>query len=163
MANPTTVIARPETTPDEQRATALEALLEGASDQSGALLEGLALLQALHERGVLEALVAFFQKGDAALGVAMDTLAEQPTYTQGAKNAMTLAQSLGELDEPTVATTQRMVRDGLRAFATAQRPAKPLGVFDLLRALKDPDVSAGLASVIALLKGFGAAQRQSGE
>lgn len=161
MAKPTTVIARPETTPESERATALETLLEGASDQSGALLEALALLRALHERGVLEALVAFFQKGDDVLGVAMETLAEQPTYTLGAKNAMTLAQSLGELDEPTVATTQRMVSGGLSAFANAQRPAKPLGVFDVLRALKDPDVSAGMAAVIALLKGFGAAQRQS--
>ncbi|HEX8729640.1 MAG TPA: DUF1641 domain-containing protein [Ktedonobacterales bacterium] len=68
-----------------------------------------------------------------------------------------------ELDEPTVAATQRMVSGGVRAFATAQRPAKPLGVFDVLRALKDPDVSAGMAAVIALLKGFGAAQRQRPE
>lgn len=163
MAKATTVIARPPSTPDGERATALESLLEGASDQSSALLEGLALMQALHERGVLEALVAFFQQGDGVLGVTMDTLANQPSYTQGAKNAMTLAQSLGDLDEPTVATTRRMVSGGLHAFANAQRPAKPLGVFDVLRALKDPDVSAGMAAVIALLKGFGAAQRQSQE
>jgi uncharacterized protein YjgD (DUF1641 family) len=163
MAKPTTVIARPPTTPEGERATALASLRAGASDQSDALLEGLALLQALHERGVLEALVAFFQQGDGVLGVTMDTLANQPAYTQGAKNAMTLAQSLGELDEPTVATTQRMVSGGLRAFATAKPPARPLGFFDVLRALKDPDVSAGLTAVIALLKGFGAAQRQRSE
>lgn len=159
MARPTTVIARPETTPEEVRATALEALLEGASDNSPALLEALALLQSLHQRGILEALAALFQKGDDVLGIAMDTLA-QPAYSNGAKNALVLAQTLSALDEETLATSQRMVVGGVQGFANAQPPAKPLGVFDLLRALKDPDVSAGLAATLGLLKGIGAAQRQ---
>ncbi|HEY7341645.1 MAG TPA: DUF1641 domain-containing protein [Ktedonobacterales bacterium] len=159
MAKPTNVIARPVQTPEEERATALEALLEGASDNSPALLEALALLQSLHQRGILEALAALFQKGDDVLGIAMDTLA-QPAYSNGAKNALMLAQTLSALDEETLATSQRMVVSGVHGFANAKPPAKPLGVFDLLRALKDPDVSAGLAATLGLLKGIGAAQRQ---
>lgn len=162
MAKPTNVIVRPTPAPEQERASALETLLEGASDHSSALLEGLALLQSLHERGVLEALTALAQQGDAALGVAMDTLS-QPAYGQGARNALTLAQSLGALDAPTMEQTQRMVTSGLRAFAAAQPPAKPLGIFDLLRALKDPDVSAGLAAIIALLKGIGGERRRGGQ
>lgn len=161
MAKPTNVIARPVKTPEEERDAALEALLEGASDHTDALLSGLALLQSLHQRGVLEALAALAQKSDDALGIAMDTLA-QPAYSQGAKNALILAQMLSSLEEETLVTTQRMVASGVRAFAGAQPPAKPLGVFDVLRALKDPDVSAGLAAVLALLKGIGAAQRKPG-
>lgn len=159
MAKPTSVIARPAQTIEEERATALEALLEGASDNSPALLEALALLQSLHQRGILEALAALFQKGDDVLGIAMDTLA-QPAYSNGAKNALVLAQTLSALDEETLATSQRMVVGGVQRFANAQPPAKPFGVFDLMRALKDPDVSAGLAATLGLLKGIGAAQRQ---
>jgi uncharacterized protein YjgD (DUF1641 family) len=161
MAKPTNVIARTVTTPEDERATALEALLEGASDNSSALLEALALLQSLHQRGILEALAAFFQKGDDVLAIAMDTLA-QPAYSNGAKNALLLAQTLSALDEETLAASQRMVANGVRGFAHAQPPAKPFGVFDLLRALKDPDVSAGLAATLGLLKGIGAAKRQQG-
>jgi uncharacterized protein YjgD (DUF1641 family) len=163
MAKPTNVIARPAPTPEQERAAGLETLLEGASDHSSALLEGLALLQSLHERGILEALTALAQQGDAALGVAMDTLSSQPAYSQGARNALTLAGSLGALDEPTMEQTQRMVTSGLRAFAAAQPPARPYGFFDLLRELKDPDVSAGLAATIALLKGIGAERRRGGQ
>jgi uncharacterized protein YjgD (DUF1641 family) len=161
MAKPTNVIARTVTTPEEERAAALEALLEGASDNSPALLEALALLQSLHQRGILEALAALFQKGDDVLGIAMDTLA-QPASSNGAKNALILAQTLSSLDEETLARSQRMVANGVRGFAHAQSPAKPLGVFDLLRALKDPDVSAGLSAILGMLKGVGAAQRQQG-
>lgn len=161
MAKPTNVIARPVKTTEEERATALEALLEGASDNSPALLEALALLQSLHQRGILEALAALFQKGDDVLGITMDTLA-QPAYSRGAKNALALAQTLSALDEETLATSQRMVVNGVRGFTNAKPPVKPLGVFDLLRALKDPDVSAGLAATLGLLKGIGAAQRQHG-
>jgi hypothetical protein len=50
MAKPTNVIARTVTTPEDERATALEALQEGASDNSSALLEAVALLQSLHQR-----------------------------------------------------------------------------------------------------------------
>ncbi|HEY1389339.1 MAG TPA: DUF1641 domain-containing protein [Ktedonobacterales bacterium] len=162
MAKPTNVIARTVTTPEDKRATAREALLEGASDNSPALREALALLQSLHQRGILDALVALFEKGDDVLGIAMDTLA-QPAYSSGAKNALVLAQTLSALDEETMARSQRMVVGGVRGFANARPPAKPLGVFDLLRVLKDPDVSAGLAATLGLLKGIGAAQRQRGE
>ena len=162
MAKPTNMIVRPVKTQEEKRSVELETVREGASDHSDALLEAVALLQSLHERGVLEALTALFQQGNEVLGVAMETLA-QPAYGQGARNALTIAQSFAAVDEETMATSQRMVRGGLRGFAKAQPPAKPLGVFDLLRALKDPDVSAGVAATLALLKGIGAAQRQRGE
>lgn len=162
MARPTSAIARAVKTPEEERSDALETLLEHASDHSEALLEVLALVQALHEQGALGALTALSQQGDAALGVAMETLSQSPGYAQGARNALALAQSLATLDDQTVATTQRMVTGGVQAFASAQPPAKPLSVFDLLRALKDPDVSAGLAALLALLKGIGAARRQPG-
>ncbi len=162
MAKPTNVVTRPQETAEEARASALETLLEGASDRSGALLETLALLEALHERGVLDAMVAFFQRGDDVLRLVVDRL-DQPAYSDGIRNALTLTQSLAAFDQETLATTQRMVTGGIRAFASAQPPAKPLGVFDLLRALKDPDVSAGLTAALALLKGIGAAQRQRQE
>lgn len=160
MARPTNVIARAVKTPEEERSEALETLLEHASDHAAALLAALALVQALHEQGALEALTALSQQGDAALGVALETLSQSPGYAQGAKNALALAQSLATLDDQTVATTQRMVTGGVQAFASAKPPAKSLSVFDLLRALKDPDVSAGLTAVLALLKGVGAALRQ---
>lgn len=163
MARPTTAIVRAVPTPEEERDTALGTVHERTAASAEALVEGLALLQSLHERGVLEALVALVQHGDDVLGTVMETLAQgsgDNGYTRGAKNAITLAQGFGALDEATVATTQRMVTGGLRAFASAEPPTKPLGVFDLLRALKDPDVSAGLSAVLALLKGIGVAQRE---
>jgi uncharacterized protein YjgD (DUF1641 family) len=162
MAKSTNVIVRPLKTQEERRSGERETLLEGTSDHSDALLEAMALLQSLHERGVLEALTALFQQGNEVLGVAMETLS-QPAYGQGARNALTIAQSFAAVDEETMATSQRMVTGGLRGFANAQPPKKPMGVFGLSRALRDPDVSAGLAATLALLKGIGAAQRQRGE
>jgi len=159
MAKPTNTVVRPVKTPEEERAAALEALLEGASDNSVALLEAVALLQSLHQHGILEAFVALFQKGDDVLGIAMDTLA-QPAYSQGVKNALTLAQTFSSFEEQTLARAQQMAVGGIQAFASAKPPAKPFGVFDLLRALKDPDISAGLAAVLGLLKGIGAIQRK---
>src|SRR5579863_2667641 len=142
MAKATSTIAPAPTTTADARDTALETLLEGASEHSEALLESLALLQALRQSGALDLLLALFQKSDDVLRIVMDTLA-QPAYGDGLKNAVTLTQSLSMLDEPTMATTQRMVLGGLRAFAGASPPAKPLGILDLVRALRDPDVSAG--------------------
>jgi uncharacterized protein YjgD (DUF1641 family) len=47
--------------------------------------------------------------------------------------------------------------------ATAHPSDKPLGLFGLMRALSDPDVSAALQALLGALKGLGRALRNSGK
>ncbi|MCL6517727.1 DUF1641 domain-containing protein [Alicyclobacillus sp.] len=61
--------------------------------------------------------------------------------------------------------TVGVVRDGTTSAGrfnpagTSLTAGRPLGMWDLLRALRDPDVSAGLALVLGMLRGMGAAVR----
>lgn len=160
MARPTTAIAHAVTPPAEERAATMDTLKGETSDSASALADGLALLRALHQQGILEALAALAQHGDDALGIVMELLTRDGSYVSGAKNAMVLAKTLATLDDTSVDATQRMLSSGLRAFASAKPPARSYGLLRLGQALKDPDVSAGLEAILALLKGIGAAQRE---
>jgi len=52
--------------------------------------------------------------------------------------------------------TQRLAECGLDALTSEEvERAQPMGLTDLLRALRDPDVMAGLGLVISMLKALG--------
>jgi uncharacterized protein YjgD (DUF1641 family) len=129
-----------------------------ALDADG-LVEGLKLLQAMHDRGVLELLVAVFERGDRVLQKLVD-LAAQPGTTQALKNLAVAMEMWSRLDSEDIQKLGHGVSAGFAHAAEGASP-KPLSIFELMRELKDPDVSAAVRAVLAFLKGFGQALREA--
>ncbi|SFU91462.1 DUF1641 domain-containing protein [Alicyclobacillus macrosporangiidus] len=158
MAKPVTTWIRPEPTEADLQSERLEGLLHAAADHADAVEEGLRLLQAMHDREVLQLLTALFVRGDRVLGILAEQL-DGPGTATGLRNLSLAVSSLGQLDSDALARVLGGVAGGLEAAAHAAAAARPAGVFELLRQLKDPDVAAGLAAGLALLKAVGRALR----
>ncbi|GMA51641.1 hypothetical protein GCM10025857_29980 [Alicyclobacillus contaminans] len=134
-------------------------------EDADGLRQTLQLLQAMHDRGVLELFTALFERGDKVLGLAVQVLSE-PENVRALKNVITGLQWLTSVDVDALRNYQQGALEGIkqaRAAASAVSggaPQKPLGVFELMKQLKDPDVSAALRVGLAFLKGFGQSMRQ---
>jgi uncharacterized protein YjgD (DUF1641 family) len=165
MAQPIQKIVRPVKSEAELEAERLaEVRKETAADADG-LIEALKLLQAMHDRGALELVAAIFQRGDRVLNILVDILA-QPGATNALKNVIAVAEAFGQVDAESILKYGKGVSAGLAnaskfAHAAESAASKPLGIVELVKQLKDPDVSAAVRVGLAFLKGFGQTVRQS--
>lgn len=135
------------------RAAQLAARLERApAEHAEALLAACDVVQALHDRGVLELLRGVLGSGDAVVAIAVDA-ARTPTSTRALRNLLLLVDALGAIDPAQLADVTRAVPVALtRSHADAARPP---GMRRLLGTFMDADFRRGLAALTALCTAFG--------
>ncbi|KUO96308.1 DUF1641 domain-containing protein [Ferroacidibacillus organovorans] len=137
------------------RQTAQE-MMDLLVSQRDTLKHAIALLQVLNEREVLQMLTALFEQLDPVMTVIVNQVAK-PEYTGGIKNVFALAGGIGQFDSESLSTLLRGMARGVKEATEASEPSRTgMGVFDLLKALKDPEISSGLRILLQFLKGFGA-------
>jgi uncharacterized protein YjgD (DUF1641 family) len=161
MARPIQTVVHVTPDPQAQAEQALLRLLQTLAADAEALEDALRVIRGLHERGLLELTAAILEQGDEVLRIVVEQLS-QPGAVKTLQNVVALAEQLGKLDLQKVGTLVEGATRGMEE-ATAAISDKPLGMFGLLRALSDPDISAGLQALLGALKGLGRALRKSVE
>lgn len=154
MAQSIQNIVRPIKTEAELEADRLAEVRKQTAADADGLMDGLKLLQAMHDRGVLELLVALFDRGDKVMRSLVDIL-DKPGATNTLKMAMTAMQTVSEIDSEAMLKGLNGFSAGIQNAMDAPRQSRPLGVFELMRQVKDPDVSAAVHAGLAFLKGMG--------
>jgi uncharacterized protein YjgD (DUF1641 family) len=146
--------AKPITT--IERAPATETASIEAAPQALANAEFQRLLVLAHERGILQGLNHLLEEPDAALGTATDW-ATQPGNLAVVRHALLFYNTLQSIDPRAVQVLLNRL-DGAAAAAT-QRPDEDrvLGLWGLLRALRDPDVNRGMRFLLRMAAGLGRA------
>jgi uncharacterized protein YjgD (DUF1641 family) len=122
------------------------------------LAEALLLIDLLHEKGVLQALVAALEHGSELLDIVVRQV-DQPEGVGGLKNVIALVQGLGAMDARGLSGLLHGVAEGTKLAGTGERVTVN-GVFDMMKLMHDPDVSAGFAFAFTLLKGIGQGVRR---
>ncbi|MDQ0189501.1 DUF1641 domain-containing protein [Alicyclobacillus cycloheptanicus] len=161
MAQPITKIVQPADFEAKQEALQVSELRKELAANQAVLAEGLHLLRAMHERGLLELLAALFEQGDKVMERLVDLLSK-PGAANGLKVMIAVADSLGSYDAEAVKKLLNGVSRGLEAASSVPAPQKSVGVFDLLKHMQDPDVSAAIHAGFAFLKGVGQSLRSGG-
>jgi uncharacterized protein YjgD (DUF1641 family) len=115
--------------------------------------EALLLIDLLHEKGVFQALAAALEHGSELLDIVVRQV-DQPEAVGGLKNVIALVQGLGAMDARGLSGVLHGVAEGTKLAGTGERVTVN-GVFDMMKLMHDPDVSAGLAFAFTLLKGIG--------
>jgi uncharacterized protein YjgD (DUF1641 family) len=132
---------------------ALRARLERAPDEHAeALLAAYDLLQALHDRGILDVATSALSASDELLEKVVDS-ANSPDVIRAIRNLMFWRQVLGKIEPTWFQGIFQAIPDGL-ATATAQRD-EPVGVWKLLRRAMSKDSLRGLAAAVDFLESFG--------
>ncbi|WP_232697322.1 DUF1641 domain-containing protein [Brevibacillus daliensis] len=154
MAQRLTTINNPSPGEKEYKDLHLAQLKEEVAQHTDSLRKTMELIEELHESGLLEILQAMVKSKDKMTGIAVEQLL-RPNVVTSINNVMALTGVLGNM-EPQM--TQKMVASvskGLKKAGEGLEKDERVGIIDLMRALKDPDVNRSVAFGINLLKGMG--------
>jgi uncharacterized protein YjgD (DUF1641 family) len=124
--------------------------------QREAIERALDLLRAIDERGLLEGARATIEGGDAA-GRALEEFLARSRHLRLARNARVAFELVSSLDLEALLRPPRSTAGGPSPNGSTGRP---MGLLELRRRLRDPDVSAGLDTVLAVLAEIGRARRR---
>ncbi|WP_413299924.1 DUF1641 domain-containing protein [Bacillus sp. 1P10SD] len=154
MAKPIKVIEKIELTEEQKKMQSLENLLSGVAENKDSLLETLSLIQELHDSGILDAFGSLLKAKEKAAKIAVGQLTREPV-TNMINNAMAAGGMLTELDPETTGKLARSLTNGLKKAELGLKENSKIGVLDLMKALKDPDINRAIGFGFNLLKGMG--------
>ncbi|HYK74882.1 MAG TPA: DUF1641 domain-containing protein [Pseudoneobacillus sp.] len=154
MAKPIKIIQKTELTEEQKKMQSLENLLSGVAENKDSLLETLNLLQELHDSGIMDALGSLLKSKEKAAKIAVGQMTREPV-TNMINNAMAAGGILTELDPNITSKLAKSLTNGLQKAQQGLVEDTKLGVFDLMKALKDPDINRVIGFGFNLLKGMG--------
>lgn len=127
-------------------------LQQAPLDHCAALLAAYEVLQALHDRGVLELVRGALGGGEKILEQVV-AVANGPEAIRTTRNLLLLASALGEIDPALLSDLTRAIPKAL-VQANAEE-SKPPGLFKLMSTFWNRDFRRGLAAFNDLLVAFG--------
>ncbi|MEJ8545161.1 DUF1641 domain-containing protein [Brevibacillus borstelensis] len=154
MAKPTTKIVQPVLTEEEKRSKALEQVLSDTALNADGIRETIKLLQELHQSGILGAVVSLVEAKEEVAKIAVGQLV-RPQVTNAINNAMAVAETLTEIEPEMTKKLAGSLAKGLKKAEEGLRQEEKVGIFDLIKALQDPDINRAVAFGMNLLKGMG--------
>ncbi len=136
----------------DPHAAAAEHLKHAPHENAEALLSALAILQSLHDEGVLEIIRGGLGSRDKLLQILVNA-ANAPESIQSLRNLLILAKLAGTLDPKLLESVTQAVPEGLAAASTD----KPVGILQLLKRLCSQDTLRAVAAVVCMLQSIGKA------
>jgi uncharacterized protein YjgD (DUF1641 family) len=154
MAKPITKIDEPILTEKENQDQTIQIVLRDLSQNVDGIKETIKLLQELHDSGILGAITNLIEAKEKVAKIAVGQML-RPPVTNAINNAMAAAGVLTELNPE---TTQKLVgglTKGLQKAEEGFRLNKKVGIFDLVKLMRDPDINRVMSFSLDLLKGLG--------
>ncbi|PLR66345.1 DUF1641 domain-containing protein [Bacillus sp. UMB0893] len=154
MARPITKIDEPILSEKEIQDQSLNNVLEDLSQNADGIKETIQLLQELHKSGILGAINNLVEAKEQVAKIAVGQML-RPPVTNALNNAMAAAGILTEIDPETTKKLMGGLTKGLQKAEEGIRTNKKVGVFDLVKLMRDPDVNRVIKYSLDLLKGLG--------
>lgn len=154
MAKPITTIQKRVLTEEETKQQKLEELKTLLADNDEALNQTLEIVRELHKSGMLEAASSMLQAKDKIAKIAVGQVSREP-ITNLINTVMGATSALTTVDPEVTTKLVNSVVSGMNeANEQAQNP-KQIGMFELFKALKDPDINRAIGFGMHFLKGMG--------
>jgi uncharacterized protein YjgD (DUF1641 family) len=157
MAKATTTIVQDTLTSADETQLSLQQVENALAAHGDGIVALLDFVDALHQSGLLEMATALLQRGENVLEIIVHQ-AKKPEAVGAIKNLFALCSVFSQVD---LSKFLGMVTEASKAAQSDQAPPVR-GVWDLVRALRDPDVQRGLSIGLGVLKGLGQAVGQRG-
>ncbi|MDN7242262.1 DUF1641 domain-containing protein [Planococcus sp. N028] len=154
MATPITQITKRQLTPEEEKEKKLGELETLLVQQDQALNKILEITGELNDAGILDAVRAMVKARENLTGIAVHQASREPV-TNLINNAMKAAAVVTTIDPNTTARVMNSVKSGLDEAELQRDNPKKVGVFRLIKALRDPDINRSIRFGLNFLKGMG--------
>lgn len=156
MAKPITSIHKNQPTIEEtqqQKLVELQALL---AEQEAAVNKILAITGELNDAGVLDAVQAMMKAKEDIAEIAIDQLSKDATTTM-IQNVLNAAGILSSVDPGVSEKLAASIKSGLNQAQLGSETSETIGLLDLMKSLKDPDINRAINFGRHFLKGMGKA------
>jgi uncharacterized protein YjgD (DUF1641 family) len=140
----------PKRDPREELLSRLE---KAPAEHAEAILAGFEVLQALHDRGVLELLRGVLDGGNKTLEIVVQA-ANSPEAIRGIRNLLIMTKVVGSIDPEVLKKFAVAVPDAIVGAATAQEKEPP-AFWEVLRILSGGNLRRGLALMNNVLEACG--------
>jgi uncharacterized protein YjgD (DUF1641 family) len=139
---------------EEKASQDKEALLATLLERREAIEKSIQLLQRADERGLLDVATALVGQGDKVMGVVSREL-NKPHNSTMLVHFVKLAEMIGELDIEKLQPLISKVNQGIEKADEIVSSGETTTLFDMLKALKDPEVNRAITALFGFLKGAG--------
>ncbi|MBG9798511.1 DUF1641 domain-containing protein [Brevibacillus laterosporus] len=154
MAKPITKIAEPTVIKEEHQELHLTQLKEEIAMHAESIRQSVKLLDELHQAGVLETMQSMVLSKEKMAGIAVKQLVK-PNVTKSINNVMALTEALAQIEPEMTKKLVSSLTHGLQKAEEASAKESKIGMFDLFRALQDPDINRAISFGLHMLKGIG--------
>ncbi|WP_181349052.1 DUF1641 domain-containing protein [Thalassobacillus sp. CUG 92003] len=153
MGKPITNIKRMDIPEENKVEEDVQEVKEAVSANKESILKGIELLSALDEADALQAATAITKHRKEALGNLVKEL-NKPQYSKSVENIPELLFLFGEIDLDEVRKATERLNNGLHELQESSEEEKT-SYFDLVKALKDPEINRSITLLMKFLKGMG--------
>ncbi|WCN37602.1 DUF1641 domain-containing protein [Aneurinibacillus uraniidurans] len=154
MAKPIQDVTRHEPTEAELQAQALGELLSVVAKHGDAIKDLLKIVELLHEMGAMEVIGGLIQSREKVMEIGVSQLSK-PTMTRGINNVMSAVGMVGELEPEMIRKVVSGVVNGIDRSNEELQSNQKMGMFDLIKVLRDPNANRALTMAVGFLKGLG--------
>jgi uncharacterized protein YjgD (DUF1641 family) len=155
VAKPITAIQKQTITEEEKREKTIEELKTSLTEKEEAIAELLAIMEELHNSGILEAVNAMLKAREDIAKIVIGQANRKPVTTV-INHVIGIAQLLANLDPQLTSKLLESTASGVaEAYKHAKETEKKVGIFDLLKALNDPDINRAIRFFLSALKEIG--------
>ncbi|MDM5189472.1 DUF1641 domain-containing protein [Bacillus sp. DX4.1] len=154
MAAPIKAIQKDEPTEEEQRQQKLEDLKALLADNEEALNQMFNIVGELNDIGMLEAASSMLKAKEPITKIVLGQVTREPV-TNLINNMMGAAGALTELDPELTKKLVSSVLTGMDEGSKHLQSNKKVGILDLMKVLKDPDINRAIGFGLHFLKGIG--------
>ncbi|HDX9590280.1 TPA: DUF1641 domain-containing protein [Bacillus pseudomycoides] len=154
MAAPIKAIQRHELTEEEQKQQKLEDLKALLANHEEALNQMFNIVGELNDIGILEAASSMLKAKEPIAKIVLGQVTREP-ITNLINNMMGAAGALTELDPELTKKLVSSVLKGMDEGNEHLESNKKVGILDLMKVLKDPDINRAIGFGLHFLKGMG--------
>ncbi|MFK4477015.1 DUF1641 domain-containing protein [Bacillus sp. RC206] len=154
MAAPIQAIQKQELTEEEMKQQKLEALKELLANNEDALNQMFNIVGELNDIGMLEAANSMLKAKEPIAKIVLGQVTREPV-TNLINNMMGAAGALKELDPELTKKLIGSVLTGMDEGNQHLQSNKKVGILDLMKVLKDPDINRAIGFGLHFLKGMG--------
>jgi uncharacterized protein YjgD (DUF1641 family) len=154
MASPIQAIQKQELTEEERKQQKLEDLKELLANNEEALNQMFNIVGELNDIGMLEAANSMLKAKEPIAKIVLGQVTREPV-TNLINNMMGAAGALTELDPALTKKFIGSVLIGMDEGNQHLQSNKKVGILDLMKVLKDPDINRAIGFGLHFLKGMG--------
>ncbi|MBG9587437.1 DUF1641 domain-containing protein [Cytobacillus firmus] len=159
MAKPISKMSEPFLNEKDIQDQVLEKVIQGVTQNADSIQEIMKLFHELHESGILEAVTCLVEAKEKVAKIAVGQML-RPPVTNAINNGMAAAGVLTELNPEMTKKMMKGLSNGLQKAEEGLQQNQKVGLFDLIKLTKDPDVNRAMGFGINFLKGLGEGMKE---